>query len=232
MILGIDAGSKAGLNILAACGSVNSTFSNYTTATTVTSSDKADQKYQAMLEVTLKCVDAYVKRNKGTPRELIVFLNTSPGDQITLCQENYSKILTQRIQSTYNATVGLTVAMVNLRTSQRLFTPGSDINNCNPGTLVSSNIVSKNYDFFIISQKSNKGAIVPNYYKVITCDSKLQEGHLQELIYSQCFNYVNWTGSIKVPAVLQYAKKCAKFNAEVVSGTIISESLQSRPYSI
>jgi aubergine-like protein len=44
----------------------------------------------------------------------------------------------------------------------------------------------------------------------------MEEGKLQELTFSQCFNYVNWTGSIKVPAVLQYAKKCVKFGAEVL----------------
>jgi aubergine-like protein len=63
-----------------------------------------------------------------------------------------------------------------------------------------------------MSQQSNKGTTVPNHYKVIYTNSELDEGKLQELAFSQCFNYVNWTGSIKVPAILQYAKKCAKFN--------------------
>ena len=53
-------------------------------------------------------------------------------------------------------------------------------------------------------------------YEVIFTDSKMEEGVLHELVYTQCFNYVNWTGSIKVPGVLQYAKKCAKFHAEVL----------------
>ena len=109
--------------------------------------------------------------------------------------------------------------MVNLRNSERFFTAGNEIKNVPPGTLVSSNIVSKDYDFFIVSQQSFKGSIVPNHYKVIACNSKLEEGHLQELIFSQCFNYANWTGSIKVPAILQYAKKCARFNAEVLEGS-------------
>jgi len=29
---------------------------------------------------------------------------------------------------------------------------------------------------------------------------------------------VNWTGSIKIPGILQYAKKCAKFSAEALEG--------------
>ena len=122
--------------------------------------------------------------------------------------------------------------MVNLRNSERFFTTDAVPRNVYPGTLISSTLVSNNYDFYIVSQQSRAGTVVPNHYKVITCNSKLEEGHLQELIYSQCFNYVNWTGSIKVPAVLQYAKKCARFNAEVICGQEVSVGLRSRPYYI
>jgi aubergine len=68
---------------------------------------------------------------------------------------------------------------------------------------------------------------------VIFSTSKLEEGMLQELIFSQCFNYVNWTGSIKVPAILQYAKKCAKFTADIMDeGFKIPESLMNKPYFV
>ena len=104
--------------------------------------------------------------------------------------------------------------------------------NVPPGTLIGSQVVSKNYDFYIVSQQSTKGSIVPNHYKVIYCNSKLEDGQLQELIYAQCFNYSNWSGSIKIPAILQYAKKCAKFNAEVLEGKDVAPSVLTRPYFI
>lgn len=88
--------------------------------------------------------------------------------------------------------------------------------NVRAGTLVNNTVVSNDYDFYIVSQNSNRGCSVPNHYKVIASNSKMEEGVLQELIYGQCFNYVNWTGSIKVPGILQYAKRCAKFNSEVL----------------
>jgi len=229
MLIGIDTGSKGSCNLMAACGTTNSTFSLYSSATT--KNGEGDRKFNAMLEVTLKCVEGYVARNKSPPKELIIFFNASPGDQINLYQENYSKKLQENFQKTYSIEVRLTVIMVNLRNSERFFTTDHS-NNVKPGTLVSSGIVSKNYDFFIISQQSRGGCSIPNHYKVITAESKLEEGHLQELIFSQCFNYVNWTGSIKIPAILQYAKKCARFNAEVMNGMDVSHGLQSRPYFV
>lgn len=74
----------------------------------------------------------------------------------------------------------------------------------------------------MVSQFSTRGSSVPNHYKVIYNDSKIEEGVLQELIYSQCFNYVNWTGSIKVPGILQYAKKCVRFSSEVLENRKIA----------
>ena len=124
------------------------------------------------------------------------------------------------------------MVMVNCKTSERFFTEGNNIRNVPAGTVISTDVVSNNYDFYVVSQNSNKGSILPNHYKVIHCDSKLEEGILQELIFSQCFNYVNWTGSIKVPGILQYAEKCAKFNSEILENHQLSEELQNKLYFV
>jgi hypothetical protein len=109
------------------------------------------------------------------------------------------------------------MVMINLKTCERFFTGGeNNVKNVPAGTLISTDIVSNYYDFYIVSQASTKGSTVPNHYKVVYSDSKLEEGILQELVFSQCFNYVNWTGSIKVPGILQYATKCVKFNSEIL----------------
>jgi aubergine len=85
------------------------------------------------------------------------------------------------------------------------------------GTLINKDLVSANYDFYVVSQKPSRGTSVPNHYRVVSTDSKMEEGILQELIFDQCFNYFNWTGSIKVPAILQYATKAVKFCSEVLA---------------
>ena len=81
------------------------------------------------------------------------------------------------------------------------------------GTLINSDVVSPNYDFYLISQMSLQGSVIPTYYEVLYSESKLEEGMLQEILYYQCFNYANWTGSIKIPAVIQYARKLCEFAA-------------------
>lgn len=63
--------------------------------------------------------------------------------------------------------------MVNVKTSERFFTEGEP-RNMPAGTLVSQGIVSNFYDFYMVSQSSNKGSTVPNHYKVIYSDSKIE----------------------------------------------------------
>jgi aubergine-like protein len=105
----------------------------------------------------------------------------------------------------------LQCVMVNTKTSERFFL--QDSSNVRAGTLINKDVVSNQYDFYMVSQGSNRGSIVPNHFKVVFSNSAMEEGVLAELIFGQCFNYVNWSGSIKVPGILQYAKKSAKFKS-------------------
>jgi len=65
------------------------------------------------------------------------------------------------------------MVMVNVKTSERFFTEGNGVRNAPAGTIVSTDIVTNYYDFYVVSQTSNRGAIVPNHYKVIYSDSKI-----------------------------------------------------------
>lgn len=177
-----------------------------------------------MMTVLLRMIDSYNNRNKFLPKEVILFINSVSGDQISLLQEFMITPAIAKMEEVYHENKpSLTVVMVNTKTSQRFFSGDNDnVKNVPAGTIISENIVSDNYDFFMVSQFSTRGSSVPNHYKVIYNDSKIEEGVLQELIYSQCFNYVNWTGSIKVPGILQYAKKCVRFSSEVLENRKIA----------
>ena len=129
-----------------------------------------------MTTVTMDCIDGYIKRNKSAPLEIFVFLPTCPGDQMILYQTLYVRMVQQLVADKNGGQIPkMTAVMINLRTSERFFKlDGNRAANVDAGTLVSSSIVSKDYDFFIVSQRANKGCALPNHYKVIYSDSKLQ----------------------------------------------------------
>jgi argonaute-like protein implicated in RNA metabolism and viral defense len=42
-------------------------------------------------------------------------------------------------------------------------------------------------------------------------------------MFSQCFNYANFTGLVHLPAILLYAKKCARFKSQASFTEILSK---------
>lgn len=99
------------------------------------------------------------------------------------------------------------------------------------GTLINRQVTSnKHYDFYMVAHNICKkgGSITPLNYKIIYSDSNLEEGILQSMLFGQCFNYPNFTGAIKQPAILQSATKCTKFGAEVLCQ--VADRLQVYPY--
>jgi len=110
----------------------------------------------------------------------------------------------------------ITLVIVNKRINQRFFeqtaaktqSPSSDLVSVrNPpcGTIVDCNMVcnaqgDKLYDFFLVSQTATQGCILPTHFFVSYDNSGILQDVLQELTYSLCYFYFNWSGSIKVPA--------------------------------
>lgn len=189
-----------------------------------------------MTNLLCKGIEYYCERNKKSPSEVIIFHNACTGDQNKLFYEYFIEPSLKRLkeESKTSHPPCLTMVMVNTKTNERFFSQGhnNEVRNVGAGTLVSTDIVSPEYDFYMVSQFSNKGSTVPNHYKIIYSDSKIEEGLIQEVVFSQCFNYVNWTGSIKVPGILQYAKKACKFNSEVLEGEDVEKELCTKLYFV
>lgn len=65
------------------------------------------------------------------------------------------------------------------------------------------------YDFYLVSQSVRIGTVTPTSYNVIEDENILSPGKLQTLTYKNCHLYYNWSGTVRVPAVVQYAHKLA-----------------------
>lgn len=126
----------------------------------------------------------------------------------------------------------ITLVIVNKRINQRFFqrTQHLDIRNPPAGTIIDSDVVyneedTRLYDFFLISQSTTQGCILPTHFFVTYDDSDLSKDALQELTYNLCYFYFNWSGSIKVPAPCQYAHKVAKYTLDIQAKPTGTENL-------
>uniref|UniRef100_A0A1A9W0S0 Piwi n=1 Tax=Glossina brevipalpis TaxID=37001 RepID=A0A1A9W0S0_9MUSC len=79
-----------------------------------------------------------------------------------------------------------------------------------PGTVVDDVVtLPERYDFFLVSQSVRQGTVSPTSYNVVHSTIRLSADQMQLLTYKMCHLYYNWSGTTRVPAVCQYAKKLA-----------------------
>ena len=121
--------------------------------------------------------------------------------------------------------VKFTYVIVSKRINTRFFRDGGKASNPPSGTIVDDVVTLPEryllvlmyrldstfyrYDFFLVSQSVRQGTVNPTSYNVIKDTSGLKPQHLQALTYKLTHLYYNWPGTVRVPAVCQYAHKLA-----------------------
>ena len=82
MLVGFETAKAQKGHVLGACATINSTFSSIYSCHC--NYEGVEDKFQAMVKLSVTATKAYMDRNKKTPKEAVVFMNTCPADQIRL----------------------------------------------------------------------------------------------------------------------------------------------------
>ena len=92
------------------------------------------------------------------------------------------------------------------------------VENPQPGSIIDSHLVenqleNKCFDFFLVPQQTTQGCVTPTHFFVSLNESTdISKTQLENITYSLCYAYSNWSGSIKVPAPCQLAHKIAEYH--------------------
>lgn len=223
VLLGVDSSTDKldkSKNVVAFCASMDSTFSRYYNR--VVYQKKNEEAIICMKQLIKDSIAAYHSLNKAFPKHLVYFRdgvleNTEKEIQTHEVKEIMDGFAEQMREAEY--VPKLTIIVIDKRITQKFFAiEGSrQLQNPPPGTLVDNTIVSRYYDFYLIAQNVTRGTATPTHYKVIYDNSGLPGEILQELVYSQCFAYMNWSGAIRIPAPCQYAHKLSSFISQHIN---------------
>jgi aubergine-like protein len=125
----------------------------------------------------------------------------------------------KKVLKDLNITCKITYTLLNKKTNLKVFANNcGKIDNAPPGTIVDSGLTSNELnDFYLIPAKSNQGLASSTHYQIVYDDAQIKAHEFHTLIYKLCYLYYNWTGSIKVPAPCQYAKKLVTLLGEKLS---------------
>lgn len=215
MVVGIenysDKSNKT-LNVMSFCSNTNSEFSSFYSNYVYTA--KQDGSSTHMKQILFDCLNEYISKSQHPPTDVLILKNGSAKyDLAFILQTEITEMkeILKAASKNYSP-IRLIYTLVDTNSSQKFFSErGGNTVNPSSGVLINTEAVGKGFEFYLIAQHCNKGTVKPTFYKVVYSDSSIEEGLVEELLYTQCFNYMNWSGSIKIPSVLQYAKKLGMF---------------------
>ncbi|CAH1169267.1 unnamed protein product [Phyllotreta striolata] len=216
MVVGYDVcrdTTKKGKSFAGMVASLNKQMTRYFN---LTSEHSLEEELSENIAAFLILACHKYKEVNGTFPERILIYRDGVGDGqmayvIEHEVENIKKKLTKEIYTGDN--LRFTFVVVSKRINTRFFT--QDGKNPPPGTVVDDVVtLPQRYDFFIVSQCVNQGSVSPTSYNVISDNMGLPPEKLQILTYKMCHLYYNWCGTVRVPAVCQYAHKLAFLTAQ------------------
>lgn len=178
------------------------------------------QELSNEISVNVICALKSYKAEHGSLPERILFFRDGVGDgQLHQVFHTEVQFLKKKIDEVYISAgiktgCRLAFIIVSKRINTRYF---DNYRNPIPGTVVDDIItLPERYDFFLVSQSVRQGTVSPTSYNVIHDNMGLSADKIQLLAYKMTHLYYNWSGTLRVPAVCQYAHKLAFLVAESI----------------
>ncbi|XP_052851566.1 protein aubergine [Drosophila gunungcola] len=179
------------------------------------------QELSDQMSLNMTCALKAYREHHGTLPERILFFRDGVGDgQLYQVVNTEVKFLRAKLDEIYKSAgkvegCRMSFIVVSKRINSRYF-----VNKRNPlpGTVVDDVItLPERYDFFLVSQSVRQGTVSPTSYNVISDNMGLSADKLQILAYKMTHMYYNYSGTVRVPAVCQYAHKLAFLVAESIN---------------
>jgi len=211
MYVGIDTYHDSGSNksVGGFVASMNDLCTRYFSRTTW---QPNKQELISQLDVCMTdALKEYAAKNDGNYPERIIIFRDGVGDgQLLAVKENELPQIKSALKRLPQEPQ-LVFVVVTKRIQQRFFwNQGGRLSNPSPGTIVDTQLTKPEFfDFFLVPQSVGQGTVTPTHYNVLEFNTTLTPDHLQKIAYKLCHVYYNWTGTIRVPAVCQYAHKLA-----------------------
>jgi len=217
---------------------INSTFSRYFSF--VFPYKDGQDLGTKLNEYFLNCLDAYRSAQSNWPQTVVFYRNNVEEGLVNRGDiERDAASLNTAIKAWLKAKkveqpIHLVYVVMAKRSTIRLM---SHAGTCNPskgvdpakvknppvGTVVDKEIVAKDSkypEFFMVTTVARQGTVRAVQYRVILDTNGIPPPVLQAFTYKMCHLYYNWSGTVNVPSVCQYAAKLAKQTSQTMPNAV------------
>lgn len=190
---------------------VNATF--YSTVAECSSHDVLANSLWPMM---MKALRQYKKEHDKLPNRILFYRDGVGEGSLKQVYEHEVKDIVEKLDQEYKRAKMekppmFAYVVVTKSINTRVFARGR---NPPPGTVVDDVVtLPERYDFYLVSQSVRQGTVAPTSYNVVYSNIRLTPDQMQLLTYKMTHLYYNWSGTTRVPAVCQYAKKLASLVA-------------------
>lgn len=186
---------------------------NATFYSTVAECSSHDVLANSLWPMMTKALRQYKKEHDDTlPNRILFYRDGVSEGSLKQLYEHEVKDIVEKLEQEYKRANApkppmFAYVVVTKSINTRLFARG---HNPPPGTVVDDIVtLPERYDFYLVSQSVRQGTVSPTSYNVVYSTIRLTPDQMQLLTYKMTHLYYNWSGTTRVPAVCQYAKKLA-----------------------
>merc|ERR1711973_285053 len=157
-----------------------------------------------------KALKEYQKNNGSLPERVVVYRDGVGDGQIAQTKNMEVGKIREAFKQV-GCDPKFTYVIVTKRVNTRFYKmDGNNAVNPPSGSIFDDVVtLPERYDFYLVSQSVRQGTVNPTSYNIIENTTALTPDHFQKLTYKLCRLYYNWPGTVRVPAVCQYAHKLA-----------------------
>lgn len=186
---------------------------NATFYSTVAEGNSNDVLANSLWPMMTKALRQYRKEHDGKLPTRILFYRDGVGEgSLKQLYDHEVKDVVDKLEQEYKRAQTdkppmFAYVVVTKQINTRFFNRGR---NPPPGTVVDDVVtLPERYDFYLVSQSVRQGTVSPTSYNIVYSNIRLTPDQMQLLTYKMTHLYYNWSGTTRVPAVCQYAKKLA-----------------------
>jgi len=226
MVIGYDTyhDAKQRKAVGAFVASVNESFTRYVSSVKIhENNEEISPSFNTHLQECTKAF--YLQNEKQFPTDIFFYRDGVGAGDIERVKEveigalkEACRTISRIVGIDFNPNIAFII--VSKRISTRFFqTFGRGANNPPCGTVVDNTVTQfERYDFFLVSQKANRGTVSPTSFNIIEDNTGMTPDNHQKLAYGLTHLYYNWMGNLRVPAPIQYAHKLAYLVGEANMG--------------